>query len=36
MLLYSSFIDALMSTVLGMILVGVQILSARNDLFSNV
>lgn len=31
-----SFIDALMAVPLGMLLVGVQMLSARNDMFNNV
>jgi hypothetical protein len=31
-----SFIDALMSMPLGMALVGIQMLAARNDMFSNV
>lgn len=33
---YGSFIDALMSMPLGVLLVGIQMLAARNDLFSNV
>ncbi|KIR68544.1 hypothetical protein I314_00965 [Cryptococcus bacillisporus CA1873] len=33
---YGSFVDALMSVVLGATLVGVQMLAARNDMFSNV
>jgi uncharacterized membrane protein YjjP (DUF1212 family) len=31
-----SFIDALMSAPLGALLVGVQMLAAKNDMFSNV
>ncbi|WRT67746.1 uncharacterized protein IL334_004718 [Kwoniella shivajii] len=33
---YGSFVDALMSMPLGALLVGVQMLAARNDMFSNV
>ncbi|OCF33455.1 hypothetical protein I316_04875 [Kwoniella heveanensis BCC8398] len=33
---YGSFLDALMSMPLGALLVGVQMLAARNDMFSNV
>ncbi|OXC66991.1 hypothetical protein AYX13_04443 [Cryptococcus neoformans] len=36
MAFYGSFIDALMCMVLGATLVGVQMLAARNDMFSNV
>jgi uncharacterized membrane protein YjjP (DUF1212 family) len=33
---YGSFIDALMAMPLGMLLVAIQMISARNDMFSNV
>ncbi|TYJ58472.1 hypothetical protein B9479_000679 [Cryptococcus floricola] len=36
MAFYGSFVDALMSIPLGVLLVGVQMLAARNDMFSNV
>jgi uncharacterized membrane protein YjjP (DUF1212 family) len=35
-LILSSFIDALMAMPLGSLLCGVQMLAARNDMFSNV